>query len=241
MNYTEVIIGIQARSSSTRFPKKIYQNICGKRVLDWVVDAAKSSANHAMKYSGSFPLRCQVAILHPEDDTELVNAFRGAGCLMIGGSEHNVLDRYLKAQAFNNADYVVRLTSDCPLILDYMITKHINTAIKNGYDYVCNVDETGRTVADGLDCEIMSRKMINWLTQNAVSDSDKEHVTTAIRRLKPSGFRRGMIMTKFDTSDMKLSLDTPEDLDRIRSYMERKISKDHNMRSDYGRGNVFEL
>jgi len=241
MSYVEVLIGIQARSTSTRFPRKIYENIGGKRVLDWVIDAAKSSAKHSMKYSGQFPMRCQVAILHPENDHEVINAFKGSGCLMVGGDEFNVLDRFIKAQKLINADYVVRLTSDCPLILDFMITKHINVAVRNSYDYVSNVDDKCRTVADGFDCEVMSRKMVKWLEDNAVSESDKEHVTTLIRNQKPHGYRRAMVMPKLDSSHMKISLDTPEDLDVIRNYFENKSHKQREAQRLYGHGNVYEL
>lgn len=241
MSYTEVLIGIQARSTSTRFPRKIYENIGGRRVLDWVIDAAKSSAKHTMQYSGQYPMRCQVAILYPEGDQGIIDAFTGSGCLMVAGSEHDVLDRYIKAQALIDADYVVRLTSDCPLILDFVITKHINVAVRNGFDYVSNVDENCRTVADGMDCEIMSRKMLKWLGVNASSTEDREHVTTAIRRERPQGFKRGLIQSKLDTSNMKISLDTAEDLNNIRSYFENKSHKAREAHRYYGHGCVYEL
>lgn len=240
MKTLDVLIAIQARSNSTRFPKKIYESIGDKRVLDHVVERAKSTADHISRYTNKMKINCQVAILHPDTDTELVKAFRNTGAILIGGSEEDVLSRYVQAQSMTDADYVVRLTSDCPLILDYVIAKHIHVAAFNSLDYVSNIEEQCRFVADGFDCEVISRHALQWLDENAVSASDREHVTPAIRRLRPASLTQGFITMKIDTSDMKMSVDTPEDLERMRSYHETRLHKMNVARKLFG-NNVYEL
>ena len=138
----EVLIAIQARSNSARFPKKIYEMIGDRPVLQHVIDQAKSTAEHLTKYSNKVKVRCQVAVLHPDGDNELVKTFRGSGAILMAGPEHDVLTRFVTAQRLTDCDFVVRLTSDCPLILDYVIAKHINVACHNLFDYVSNVEET---------------------------------------------------------------------------------------------------
>lgn len=239
----EVLIAIQARSNSTRFPKKIYEHIGDKRVLDHVIDRANSTAEHITKYTNKLKIKCQVAVLHPEGDDELVRAFRSSGAILIAGSEEDVLSRFVNAQRMTEADYVVRLTSDCPLILDYVIAKHIHVAAFNHYDYVSNVEETCRFIADGFDCEVLSKRALEWLDKNALplsKSTDREHVTTAIRREWPEGLSYGLITMKIDTSKMKMSVDTPEDLERMREYYHERQHKMTVARTLFG-GNVYEL
>ena len=236
----EVLIAIQARSNSTRFPKKIYEYIGDKRVLDHVIDRAKSTADHIMRYTTKLKIKCQVAVLHPADDDELVRAFRSSGAILIGGPEEDVLSRYVTAQSMTDADYVVRLTSDCPLILDYVIAKHIHVAAFNRYDYVSNIEEKCRFVADGFDCEVMSRRALEWLDYEATDKFDREHVTTAIRRIRPPGLSQAFISMKIDTSNMKISVDTPEDLERMKEYYHSRQCKMDIARTLFG-SDVYEL
>lgn len=236
----EVLIAIQARSTSTRFPNKIFERIGDKMVLDHVIAASKSVAEHIMRYTSKRKIQCQVALLYPTGDRRIMETFRQSGILLVDGNEHNVLSRYIKAQEQTAADYVVRLTSDCPLILDYVIAKHIHVATFNEHDYVSNVDEHCRFVADGFDCEVLSRRALDWLHENATSEFDKEHVTTKIRRERPAGLSQAFIASKLDTSGMKFSLDTKEDLDRIRDYYHDREHKLSVAKRMFGKS-VYEL
>ena len=237
----EVLIAIQARSNSTRLPKKIYETIGDRSVLDHVIDRAKSTANHITKYTSKLKINCQVAVLHPENDDELVKAFRGSGAILIAGEEDDVLSRYVRAQRLTDADYVVRLTSDCPLILDFVIAKHVHVASFNQYDYVSNVEESCRLIADGFDCEVLSRRALEWLDQNAKSKEDREHVSTLLRKHRPSNLSQAFISMKMDTSHMKMSVDTIDDLNRIRDYYHKRLGKMDVAKAMFGSGNVYEL
>ena len=236
----EILIAIQARSNSSRFPKKIYEHIGDRRVLDHVISMSNSTAAHIHKYSRVVRMNCRVAVLHPETDNELVRSFRSSNAIFIAGSEEDVLSRYIAAQRMTDADYVVRLTSDCPLILDYVIAKHINVAVINQHDYVSNIEESCRFVADGFDCEVISRKALDWLSRNARDAEDREHVTTAIRRHRPPTLSQAFIASKLDTSRMKMSVDTKEDLDRMREYYHEREHKMTVARRLFGSA-VYEL
>lgn len=241
----EVLIAIQARSNSTRFPKKIYQKMGNRRVLDRVIGIATSSANHLNEHSKRARVNCQVAVLHPNNDAELVSSFSNSGAILIGGSETDVLSRYIDAAEMTHADFVVRLTSDCPLMLDFVIAKHVNTAAIYGYDYVNNIDERCRSVADGFDCEILSRSAIEWLKENAKTDYDREHVTTAIRSVMPPSLIKGFVSFKIDTAQAligtKMSVDTPEDLERMNAYLHAMESKRRIAECLYGVRNIYDL
>jgi spore coat polysaccharide biosynthesis protein SpsF (cytidylyltransferase family) len=240
MNTADVLIAIQARSTSTRLPKKIFEKIGHKRVLDHVIAQAQSAANHINRHTSKIKINCQVAVLYPDNDLELLNAFKHSGAIMIGGSEDDVLSRYVAAQRLTNANYVVRLTSDCPIILDFIIAKHIHTAAFRSLDYVSNVDEACRFVADGLDVEVLSEAALDWLDKTATLPDDREHVTTLLRRARPCHLRQGLVTMKLDTSHMKMSVDTLEDLERVREYFHRREAKMTVARNLFG-DDIYEL
>lgn len=235
-----VLIAIQARSNSTRFHQKIYQMIGKKMCLQHVVDQSRSAKLYVERSNFKKEMQCTIVVVHPEKDHQLITTFKNY-CNLHPGSEEDVLSRYITAAEKYKADYVVRLTSDCPLILDFIISKHINTAVFNDLDYVSNVEEVCRTSFDGTDCEVLSKKAIEWLKCNVVNPADKEHVTTAIRRERPIELNQGFISFKLDTSKMKLSLDTELDLQNIREYYHSREDKMSKAQSIFGVKNIYEL
>lgn len=236
-----VLICVQARSTSTRFPQKIFQLIGKKSALEHVIDQAKSSKVYLERSSHKYDLKIEIAILYPIGDNQILTSFRHLKCLMVEGDEHDVLSRYVSAFDKFSPDYIVRLTSDCPLLLDFIISKHINCAVFNDLDYVSNVDEECRTVADGLDVEIMSAKAMQWLKENALTKEEKEHVTLAIRTKMPRELQQGFITSKHDSSDQKLSLDTPEDLQKIRAHFHNREYKKTLAQKKFGKKNIYEI
>lgn len=224
MQPIKVLIGIQARSTSKRFPRKIFETIGPERVLDHVVLRARSAANHIMRHYKKVEMAARVALLIPYADKELYNNFRYSDCMIIEGPEDDVLARFIEAQKITGADYIVRLTADCPLMMDYMISKHVSVAVMDDYDYVSNVEECCRTIADGFDVEVLSKSALDWLDQHATG-IHREHVTSLIRTERPEHIRQAIVMSKLDTTHMKMSIDTDQDLYAARKYyheMERK-------------------
>lgn len=215
MKMTSVLIGIQSRSTSTRLPGKCFEMIGQKRLLDHVIDAAKGAANYMNRYTAKSGVLVRVAILIPYGD-KIETEFKKRAHI-IQGPEDDVLKRYKMAADECEADYIVRVTGDCPLIPPYLISKHIKIAVMNEYDYVSNCDENSRTIIDGVDCEVISKRMLDHLDETATTKADREHVTTKARREPPNWAKRGFVGGFFDHSAIKLSVDTLEDLERVRA------------------------
>lgn len=233
-----VVIGIQARTGSTRFPNKVLELIDGKTVLQHVIDACKASAQNLNKFSRSNNCTISTALLIPSGD-KLLDMFQSMSIQV--GPEDDVLKRYVLACETFGADYMVRITSDCPLIPSPIITKLIKTGIMNNYDYASNVAEETRTAFDGKDCEFISKKALLWLDQNAVHADDRQHVTTLLRREPPRWVKQGFITDYLDLSDLKLSVDTQEDLERVRQAYNRLKSKMDYAYMKYGKSNVHKF
>lgn len=240
----KVVIAIQARSNSTRYPQKIYQLIGRKMVIAHVIEAAKSAKTYVERSTHKVKIKCDVAVVFPKGDLQVISSCQSSCQFLIESTnddESNVLHRYAQAMDEMRADYIVRLTSDCPLILDFVISKHINAAVINSLDYVSNVYENIRFSFDGLDVEVISRRAMDWLVKHVREKSDFEHVTTLLRSKMPPELTFGFVTHKLDSSDMKLSLDTPEDLERIRRYYHEREHKLALSQKIFGRKNIYEI
>ena len=219
-----VVIGIQARSTSKRFPRKVFEILDGRPLIQHVIDACKSCQTYINTYPDGYRTFVSTALLVPYDD-ELTKAYSHK-IQIIEGPDDDVLTRYKMASDQLTPDYVVRITADCPLMKADLIRKHIMMAIKFKYDYCSNVDPVGRTAIDGHDVEVMSRRALDWLNETATDLSDREHVTTLLRTSAiPGDFMSGFVMGNLNQSHIKLSVDTPEDLEHVKcEYFRRRDS-----------------
>lgn len=201
----KVFAFIQARQGSTRLPNKIYEDINGAPMLWHTVSRAKECK-----------LLDDVIVVSPQALPELPENVKG---FVFDGDEQDVLGRYVAALKAYPCDYVVRLTSDCPLLdphlIDYVISQSLEA------DYGTNVLPC--TFPDGLDTEVISADTLKVLDKFAIKLFDREHVTTYIRNdpYVQSGLKIVSIQNMDDLSYVKISVDTQEDLDYV-----RKIEKE---------------
>jgi spore coat polysaccharide biosynthesis protein SpsF len=231
-----VLIGIQARSGSTRLPRKAFELIGNKPMLLHVIDAARSAVRYLGRERRLSPV-VDAAVLTPYDDPIAEGFWRY--CDIKQGPEHDVLTRY--HEAGRRHDFIVRLTGDCPLIPDYLIVKMIKSALVNNYDYVSNVDPRFRTAMDGHDCEVVSRRMLDHLHAAATREDDREHVTTLARRDPPEWASKGFVINYHDHSALKYSVDTPEDLARVRAEYDERETKRLAAERYFGKTAVHRL
>lgn len=231
----KILIGIQARSGSTRLPRKAFEMISGRMMLDRVIEACKYAASNIEKGGH----KCAVAVLTPTGD-DIVEEFSNR-VEIIEGPEHDVLSRYELAVEKHEPELTVRVTGDCPLIPAPLINYLTNLAITKGYDYISNADDRFRTAIDGADCEVISRRLFEYAFEFATRPRDREHVTTFIRESRPEWARYALAHNHFDLSDIKLSVDTKEDLERVRKAFESSFTKYQEAVKFYGKGAIHRL
>lgn len=200
-----VVCIIQARVGSTRLPKKVLREICGKTVLEHDVNRLKKIKNID---------KIVIATTTEEKDIEIVSEAERLEINYFRGSENDVLSRYYYAAKEYNADVVVRVTSDCPLLDPDITEAIIQYYIDNMNKYVYVSNTLDRTYPRGLDTEVFSFDALEKAFKEAILESDREHVTPYI-------WRNGEMFNKFqykndkDYSDLRLTLDTEEDLKLI--------------------------
>lgn len=232
---TRVLIGIQARSGSTRLPRKAWKLIAGRSMLDRCIEAASQAAKHI----GKRGVEVDVAVLTPEGDP-IADEYAGR-VRIVEGPEFDVLGRYGIAMAKYQPDFLVRVTGDCPLLPGYVIDGVVKLAIRDNCDYLGNSDERFRTSIDGVDTEVVSERLFEWLHIAATEPYDREHVTPLIRRTPPPWAKIGTVLNWFDLSSIKLSVDTQEELERARKAFEDANDKYRDAVRTLGQGNVYRL
>lgn len=201
----KIVAIIQARVGSTRLPGKVLMNLKGKTVLNHVVDRVKKS-----KYIDEVI----VATTNLEKDNEIIKECEKIDCKYFRGSEEDVLSRYYYSAKGSNADIIIRITSDCPLIDSKIIDKMIKFYLENNYKIVTNAGNelSNRTYPRGLDTEIFSFDSLEKAFFNAKEGYQKEHVTPYIYENEKSIY---YFKNKIDYSKYRLTLDTKEDFELI--------------------------
>ena len=150
-----VNIGIQARLTSTRLPEKILKTINGNTVLNHVIKQVSSSIKYINKHSSRNNIQVKLFILAPlstnEEHNSIIKSYESDLTEVLLGPENedDVLLRYYMLLRKHPSDYVVRITSDCPMVPPALITKSIMIACKAGVDLVTtptyvNIDIDGR-------------------------------------------------------------------------------------------------
>jgi spore coat polysaccharide biosynthesis protein SpsF len=201
----KIVCIIQARIGSTRLPGKVMKKIRGETILYYVVERVKQS-KLIDQIIVATTINQQDDVIVKEAERLNVNSFRG--------SEEDVLSRYYHAAKKYNADIIVRITSDCPLIdpemADIVIKKHVD----NKADYTANVIK--RTYPRGLDTETFNFDILEDSYQNADKDYQKEHVTEYITE-HPEKFKLQNVeaIGKLKRPDIRITLDTKEDFELI--------------------------
>lgn len=201
-------------------------------MTDRIIRSCQSSGKYLLKSNASKPVRINTAVclLVPEGDPLYHHYVKQHGIddfWVFQGDLNDVLSRYQNAMDKLDADYICRITGDCPVISDTIISKHIITAATFVLDYISNVHEDFRTFPDGSDCEVISKRLMKYANDNAKLAEDREHVTTYIRKHMPIWASKGHITDKeIDKSDQKFSVDTEDEYLMVKKQRESKEYKD---------------
>lgn len=194
---TAVII-LQARMASSRLPGKALRRIGDRTLLGHCLAR--------LQESGAAPI--VLATTRRRDDDPLADAAAQAGVAVFRGSEHDVLDRFVGAADAVGARFVVRATADNPAVDVDAPARVLALLRASGCDHISEPDLPYGAAVEAVTVEALKRAL-----RLAVDPSDREHVTTLIRRdtanfsalavEAPEGLRR---------PDVRLTVDTPDDL-----------------------------
>lgn len=197
---------IQARMGSTRLPGKVLKDLAGETVLARVVNRTRRATLLDEVVVATSVLPADYAIVK-ECDRLGVAWFRG--------DEADVLDRYHLAAVKHNADLIVRVTSDCPLIDPNLIDEHVSRLSSRWADVDFVTNMVKQTYPLGLAVEAMPADVLARMKRMSQSDTLKEHVT-ALAYVESGWFQVDHILHAVDLSHLRWTVDTPEDLELVR-------------------------
>ncbi len=203
---------IQARAGSSRLPGKVLLTLGDRSVLAHVLGRCRA-------IRGIDAVCCAV----PEGaaDDPVAEAAASLGACVVRGPEADVLERYRLAAVALDLDVVMRVTSDCPLIDPDVCAAVLSLRAAVGADYACN--NAPPTWPHGLDCEVMTTRVLVRAARLAERAWQREHVTPWLRT-HPGVERANLAMSPAvggAAVRQRWTLDTPQDLAFLRSLIER--------------------
>jgi spore coat polysaccharide biosynthesis protein SpsF len=196
---------------SSRLPGKVLLPGAGRPLLEHMVERVRG----ATELDGIIVATTRLAM---DDSIRELCASLGVSCL--GGDTLDLLDRHLEAGRFMDADAVVKIPSDCPLIDPRVIDQVVGFYRRNadGFDFVSNLHPP--TWPDGNDVEVMTLDVLAAAWREARRPFEREHTTPFIWD-RPERFRIGNVTTGVDrAATHRLTLDYPEDHQLIAAVFE---------------------
>ena len=191
---------IQARFGSRRFPGKVLANFRGKKVLEHVLRAAGDSCGKD---------RVILATSKETQDDAVAKFASDTNRKVYRGSLENVWSRFQEAVLSTEAEWVVRICADSPLLPSSLIRSMVNL-VGPDIDLVTNVHP--RTFPHGYSVEILHRRLFIGKEFFPQNDSDREHVTPHLYRIpnlrilnhvNPLGNQSGLTWSVEDAGDIE--------------------------------------
>lgn len=211
-----IVVIIQARTKSSRFPRKIYEDINGKYTLQRVLEGV-TKAQIPHKIILVVPQYDQQEFFERQENGDFAK-YTDKRFSTYFGSADDLVDRYFQAARLNCADLIVRITADCPLSQGKLIDEMLCEYWKNGYNGFMGNNPLVSDVPypDGVDIEIFPYWMLAETWQLTQDPYNREHVTPFMYRrgtqYKIHPFRNNRPNTMISTRFPDFSFDTPEDL-----------------------------
>ncbi|MBI87328.1 MAG: glutamate-1-semialdehyde aminotransferase [Candidatus Marinimicrobia bacterium] len=202
----KIIAIVQARFSSKRLPGKVLKEVSGKSLLEILLTRLSKS-----KLIDTIIVATGIS----KENDVIEEHVKNLGYKIFRGSEDNVLKRFYDCALINNADAIVRITGDCPLIDPELVDKVIELFKKNNADYASNTDPP--TFPDGLDISIFSLDALKVAFNKSKESYQLEHVTPYIR--KNDQFKKVNYASDIDFSKKRWTVDEISDFKVITSVI----------------------
>ncbi|HLI21451.1 MAG TPA: glycosyltransferase family protein [Stellaceae bacterium] len=200
---------VQARVGSTRLPGKVLETLGHAPVLDHVLRRCRAIA-------GVDAVVC--ATVEGADGDAVAALAQKLDVTVFRGSEKDVLARYHGAAHAVDADIILRVTSDCPLIDPDVCAAVLRLRAETEADYAAN--NMPPSWPHGLDCEAFTIEALDEAAATATAAEDHEHVTPWIRRNR-AYHRVNLPGPGGELAAQRWTLDYPEDLAFLRAVYDR--------------------
>jgi spore coat polysaccharide biosynthesis protein SpsF len=204
-----VVAVVQARLSSRRLPGKILMDLRGRPILDYLVEG--------LRHAGHLDAIVVATSTDASDDaTAAYAAQRGLVCHR-GSLEHVAL-RLLRAGEEQDADAILRVNGDSPLLDPALVDHGVALFLAKRPDIVTNVRP--RTFPKGQSIEIIDLAALRSAVERMTTAEEREHVTTYIYA-HPEAFSIVSFAADPPRPEVQLSIDSPADFERCAAILEK--------------------
>ena len=203
----KIIATIEARMTSSRLPGKVLMEAVGKPMLELMIERLRQvpSLDDIV-----------IATTINATDNPIIELAKRLGVGSHRGSEEDVLQRVLDTARSHKADIIVELTGDCPLIDPEIVEQTIQHYLKSDVDFTSNILK--RAYPIGMDSLVFATDILADVSKRTNDPIDHEHVSLFIYRhpelYSLANFDAPTALTQ---PELRLTLDTPEDLKLIRA------------------------
>ena len=219
----KIVALVQARMGSTRLPNKVMKPIGGIPMIELLLSRlSKSKELDQIIVATSVDVRNQPLFRHVQK----------LGYVCEQGSENDVLERFVDAAQKHQADVVVRITGDCPLVDPELVDEVIRRFKVADVDYFSNINPL--TYPDGLDIEVCTLKALEQASRETNKPYDHEHVTPYVR--ESGRFKTSAMQHYQDLSALRWTVDEQADFVVI-----EKVFKHFHPRTDFSWEEVLNL
>ncbi|NOZ43212.1 MAG: NTP transferase domain-containing protein [Alphaproteobacteria bacterium] len=211
-----IVATIEARMTSRRLPGKVMKKCRGKTMLAHMVERVKRAE-----------ILDDIVIATTVNDSDQVIVDEAARLAVKSyrGSEDDVMGRVLGAAEYHQADIIVELTGDCPLLDPALIEVAVARYLAGGADYLCNLRDDdldrGRAHPLGFAVQVFSTAILADAYRRTDDPLDLEHVSRALYQT-PARYRTEYLPTAENQRgpNMSVTLDTAEDFQVIAAVLE---------------------
>ncbi len=201
---------IEARMTSSRLPGKVLLKALGRPMLGHLLARLRAvpSIDEIVLATTTNPADDPLAEFAGE---ERIRTFRG--------SENDVMARVISAAEFADADVIVEITGDCPIIDPDIVEQTIRTFKSNDADYVSNAHV--RSYPDGMDTQVFALETLKRSSSMTNLPLDREHVSLHMRK-HPGLFPHLNLVAppSLHWHELGLTLDEPADYELIKKIIE---------------------
>ncbi|MEP7220347.1 MAG: glycosyltransferase family protein [Bacteroidota bacterium] len=179
-----IVVVIQARTGSSRLPNKVLLPLAGRPLLQRMVERVRAASR---------PSEIVIATTSLAADEPVRDLARSIGVRCFSGHPTDLLDRHYRAGLEYQADAVVKIPSDCPLIDPTVIDRvieHYQTRADR-FDYVSNLHPA--SYPDGHDVEVIGIDALEIAHREARQPFEREHTTPFLWE-RPERFRLANVL-----------------------------------------------
>ncbi len=205
----KIIVTIEARMGSTRLPGKVLKEVCGKPLLQHMIER--------LRRSEKVDDVVVATTVNPKDNAIEALCHKIA-CSYYRGSENDITQRLIDTAKHFEADLIVQTTGDCPLHDPFVIDEAVTAYLGSKVEYVSN--RLVRTYPTGLDTQVYSPKVLQKVTERTQDATDREHGSYYIYTHPKEFTMKNFSSSQLKCPEKRWCLDYPEDFTLIQKVYE---------------------